>query len=190
MFAEPAQRYDGFMKVFQVAGCCLASTVLMLAATAPVNDQLRQIHTVYLLPMTSGFDQYLANRLTRSGLLEVVTDPQKADAVFTDRIGEALENRMNELYPTPEMLAKKKAKEEAKKKGQEDFYEDDKNSPVHLTSFGKGKGMFFLVDRRTRNVVWSTYARPKDFSADQLNRTAREVTARLQHDMKPPTEKQ
>lgn len=158
--------------------------MLMLAATGPVNEDLRQVHTVYLLPMTSGMDQYLANRLNESGLFEVVTDPQKADAVFTDRIGEALEIRMNELYPTPEILAKKKKEEEDKKKGNTDFYEDDKNSPVHLTSFGKGKGMFFLVDRHKRVVLWSTYARPKNFSADQLNRTAREVTARLQKDMK------
>ncbi|MGH9664591.1 MAG: hypothetical protein ACRD9L_09235, partial [Bryobacteraceae bacterium] len=179
----------GFMRVFRLAGCCLFSTCLMLAAE-PANEQLRQIHSVYLLPMTSGLDQYLANRLSASGVVEVVTDPQKADAVFTDKIGQALEDRMNELYPTPEMLAKKKEKEEEKKKGHSDFYDDDKNSPVHLTSFGKGKGMFFLVDRRTRNVIWSTYERPKDFSADQLNRTAREVTAKLQHDMKPPAEKQ
>jgi hypothetical protein len=140
--------------------------------------------------MSSGMDQYLANRLNTSGVFEVVTDPQKADAVFTDKIGQVLELRMNELYPTPEMLAAKKKKEEEKKKGHSDFYDDDKNSPVHLTSFGKGKGMFFLVDRRTRNVIWSTYALPKNFSSDQLNRTAREVTERLQHDMKPPTEKQ
>jgi len=184
------RRYHEFMKMFRLACLCLAPTVLMLAASNPVNDQLRQVHAVYLLPMTSGFDQYLANRLSASAVFEVVTDPQKADAVFSDRIGEALENRMNDLYPTPEMLAKKKAKAEAKKEGKsDDSYSDDKNSPVHLNSFGRGKGMLFLVDRKTRNVVWSTYARPKNFSADELNHTAREVTARLERDLKPPAEK-
>ncbi len=30
--------------------------------------------------------------------MQVVTDPQKADVVFTDRIGAAFEEHLNELY--------------------------------------------------------------------------------------------
>ena len=39
---------------------------------------------VYILAMGSGMDQYLANQLTTIGVFEVVTDPQKADAIVTD----------------------------------------------------------------------------------------------------------
>src|SRR5215831_4514427 len=61
----------------------------------------RQAKTVYLLPMGNGLDQYLADRLTREGLYTVVTDPTKADAIFTDRIGQSFEQAMKELYQPP-----------------------------------------------------------------------------------------
>ena len=46
-------------------------------------------------------DQFLANQLTTDGVLQVVTDPQRADTILTDRIGEPLESKFKELYPPP-----------------------------------------------------------------------------------------
>ena len=47
------------------------------AAFASENPQLKQVQAVYILPMGSGMDQYLANKITRLALFQVVTDPQK-----------------------------------------------------------------------------------------------------------------
>lgn len=77
----------------------LLSCFFALASSA--NAQLANVHSVYLFPMGGGLDQHLANRITGAGLFQVVTDPKKADAVFTDRLGEGLETRLSELYPEP-----------------------------------------------------------------------------------------
>ena len=57
------------------------------------------MHTVYLLKMSSGLDQYLANRLTADHVFQVVTDPKLADAVFTDQIGEGFQMKLDEIVP-------------------------------------------------------------------------------------------
>ena len=54
-----------------------------------------------------------------------------------------------------------------------------------LASFGRGKGTFFLVDRRTRSVIWSIYEKPKNTSATELNKTAERVVNQLKRDLKP-----
>jgi hypothetical protein len=72
---------------------------LAIALAAPPKANLAQVHKVYLLPMANGMDQFLANRLTGLGVFQVVTDPKKADAIFTDRIGEAYEARQAEWFP-------------------------------------------------------------------------------------------
>ena len=82
---------------------------------APLSAQLNSIKTVYLLPMGGGLDQYVANRLTAAGFFQVVTDPQIADAIFTDRLGEAFEARFHQLYIAPEEEKRAKAEADAKK---------------------------------------------------------------------------
>jgi hypothetical protein len=72
---------------------------LAVALAAPPKTELLQVHKVYLLPMTNAMEQYLANRLTGLGVFQVVTDPKKADAIFTDGIGAAFESRLAELFP-------------------------------------------------------------------------------------------
>ena len=71
------------------------------AALACAAD-LATVHTVYLLKMSKGLDQYLANRLTGEHVFQVVTDPKFADAVFTDQIGEGFQTKLEELFPSPE----------------------------------------------------------------------------------------
>lgn len=150
----------------------------------PANELL-QIKTVYLLPMGSAFDQYLANHLTRGGILQVVTDPARADAVFTDRLGKSFQLKMEELYPAP-----KPEPEPPKKKGRdEDEPEsqsmDMKSAPMDRTSsFGRGKSTYFLVHRGSRNVVWSIYEKPKSLQPDDLDDTAKFVARRLESAIK------
>lgn len=79
----------------------LLSGFLALAICGGATSELSQVRSVYLFPMANGLDQYLANRLTNMGIFQVVADPKKADAVFTDRLGAAFESRLDELYREP-----------------------------------------------------------------------------------------
>jgi hypothetical protein len=67
---------------------------LICSGLTLAGAELSSVHTVYLLPMGSALDQYLANRLTSEHVFQVVTDPKLADAVFTDRIGSAFEEKL------------------------------------------------------------------------------------------------
>ncbi len=77
----------------------LLFSALAVALAAPPKTELTQVRKVYLLPMRNGMEQYLANRLTGLGIFQVVTDPKRADAIFTDGIGEAFESRQAEWFP-------------------------------------------------------------------------------------------
>ena len=163
------------MKLF----CALA--LLAGSLTAAVNPQLKQVTKVYILSMTGGMDQYLANNLTRMGVFQVVTDPQSADAIITDRLGEPFENKLKDLYPPPAPPAPKKDEKSAKDK--DDKTDMTGGQQFRVSSFGKGKGTFFIVDRNTRNVLWSTYAPPKDTTTGELSKTAERVIRRLKDDL-------
>jgi len=151
--------------------------LLVLPLLAASNPELAKIKSVYLLPMVHGLDQYLAARLSSLGVLRVVTDPSQADAVFTDQLGEAFEKRLKDLYASPPARAAKPAGEEtaAAAKQQPD---------VRISSWTRGHGNVFLVDPRTRAVIWSAYQRPRDSSPDQLNRAAQRIAERLKRDLK------
>ena len=67
------------------------------AAMTATAASLSGVKTVYLLPMPGNLDQFLAMRLTIGAILQVVTDPANADAIFTPQTGAAFEQRMTEL---------------------------------------------------------------------------------------------
>ncbi len=140
------------------------------------DARLAGVRSVYLLPMANGLDQHLANRLTNLGVFQVVTDPQKAEAVFTDRLGEAFETRLNELYPPP--VEKKEEEEEAT-----DAKKELKQPPPPSSAFTRGKGTLFLVDVKSRNVLWSIYERPKNTTSGELDRSAERIAQRLKKDL-------
>jgi hypothetical protein len=166
------------MKLF----CALALFAISLPAA--VKPELKQVNTVYILSMTGGMDQYLANSMTTLGVLQVVTDPQKADAIITDRLGEPFETKLDELYPPPPVV-KPVAKDDKDKDKDKDKKGGDMSGGVttHVSSFGRGKGNFFIVDRKSRNVLWSTYAPPKDTTTGELSKIAERVTKRLKNDL-------
>lgn len=142
-------------------------------AFAAKNPQLDAVHAVYLLPMSGSLDQYLATRLSQGGVFQVVTDPQKADAVFTDRIGKGFEDKMNELYAP------------AVKKSEEDEDKDAWSKPAErVGSSSRGKGTVFLVDRHSRNVVWSIYLPSRSSRPDEVNARARQITDKLVKDLR------
>lgn len=154
---------------------------ILTAATLAAAPELSQVRSVYLFPMASGLDQYLANRLTSSGLFQVVADPKKADAVFTDRLGAAFEARLTELYPETPPKPVEQAKKTDKDKPEE---ATPAAEVVRSTSFARGKGTLFLVGAKSRAVLWSVYEQPKNTLPAELDRTAGRIVERLQRDLK------
>ncbi len=157
---------------------------LALAAVAQAADaRLSGVQSVYILPMSGGMDQYLANRLTSLGVVQVAADPQNADAILTDRLGETFERRMAALYPKP---APPKSKDKDEDADKSDAVSDMANSVASpISSFGRGRGNVFLVDRRTRNVLWSTYEKPQNTSPEQMTRTAEKIAKQLREARTP-----
>lgn len=150
------------MKQFLLAAAVL--TLRMSVSAAGLGD----VKTVYLLPMSSGLEQYLASQLTTEAVLQVVTDPQKADAVLTDHLGPTFEQSLTELYG-------------AKPKDKEAEAAEDKGATFARTGMqGKrGRGTIFLVNRRTMEVLWSVYELPKDNRPEGLKRSAGRITEKL-----------
>src|SRR5215469_1736282 len=154
---------------------CMKWFALLLSCAAGLvfGSDLGAVKNVYLLKMSKGMDQYLANRLTNEHVFQIVTDPKLADAVLTDQIGEGFEAKMGELFPPPEPVEKPEKPEKTEKtdkdkaKGEDsqnmmDMLGDTVNKlPTLSSSFGHAKGTLFLVDAKSKEVVWSTYDVPK-----------------------------
>lgn len=138
---------------------------VMLLPAGLFSADMSGVKTVYVLPMSSGLDQYLAVRLTTASVLQVVADPRNADAVLTDHIGQSFEDRLDEMYGT-----KPKS-------------EDDNNGSTtqfaRITSGARSRGAIFLVNRKTRDVLWSVYEPPKGTAPADLNRTADRIADKL-----------
>lgn len=145
-------------------------SLLLAGPLCAANPELLKVKSVYLLPMANGMDQYLANALQKTDLYVIVTDPANADAVFTDNIGPALERKWKELFPPPPV----------QEEGEEVQRESD---PPPLSTFRRGRGVVFLVERKTKQVVWSTFAPPKDARPTSVDKTAQTIAARLQKDL-------
>jgi hypothetical protein len=152
------------MKRFLLLLAVVLPAMVLLPACVYGAD-LNSIKTVYLLPMFSGLDQYLAVRLTTGAIFQVVVDPRNADAVLTDHIGQSFEDRLDEIYG-------------AKPKG-----DDDKNGSTpefaRPVSGAHSRGAIFLVNRKTRDVLWSTYEQPKGNAPSDLNRAADRIAEKL-----------
>ncbi|HVP00589.1 MAG TPA: hypothetical protein VMT15_21105 [Bryobacteraceae bacterium] len=158
----------------------LWAAMAMVQAGTVEHPELAGIKTVYLLPMTSSLDQFLAARLTKGGAVQVVTDPKLADAVLTDYIGAGLEEKLNSLYG---------------EKKQADVKDKDKDKESSQPSFsaspgaGHSKGTIFLIDRKTRSVIWSDYVPPKSTQPEDLNRAADRIASQLEKEKKGKRDK-
>ena len=170
----------GCMKRFAFLFSCSAA----LACAADLSS----VQSVYLLRMSKGLDQYLANRLTADHIFKVVTDPKLADAILTDQIGEGFQTKLEELYPSPEPVApapKPKPKEE--EESVSPILGDTVNKLANLaanSSFGRAKGTIFLVDTKSRQVVWSAFQPSKNATSQEMDRTAKDIVSRVKQDLK------
>jgi hypothetical protein len=183
-------------------GC---SGALLCAADLP------GVHNLYVMPMSRGLDQYLASRIASEHLFQVVTDPKLADAVLSDRVGETLQAQLETIFPTPkppepepvekadsgqpaaksdkssEHVKHPKEKEEPSS-GAPSMFQDTVNkldNPAQTSTFGRSKGNIFLVDTKSRQVIWSTYDPPKGSATRDLDRTAFDIVSRLKKDLYP-----
>ena len=164
----------------------LSCSALMCAA------ELSDVHTVYLLRMSKGLDQYLANRLSSDHVFQIVTDPKLADAVFTDQIGEGFEAKLEDLFPPPESEKPAPPPKPAK-----DAKDDEDAPPANklmtetvnklaapTSSWGRSNGTVFLVWAKSRQVVWSAYQPAKGGTSKELDRTANDIVSRIRKDLK------
>ena len=178
--------------------CCLNFCVAGAA-------ELTGVRTVYLMPMGHSLDQFIADRLTRMHVLQVVTDPAKADIVITDRVGAGLESRLKDLYPPPPAPGVKEAAKEAPKDAAKSNPEPPKagdappGSSGPLAAFGDtsnkvaqagsmatsghGRGTIFLVDVKSSQVLWSIFETPKNNTPRALDRTAERIVKQLKLDL-------
>jgi hypothetical protein len=159
----------GDMKWLPVAALAALFTISV------VHAEVLGVKTVYVLPMAGGLDQYLALLLTSEGVLQVVTDPQKADAILTDGIGARFEQNLTELYGAPV------------DKDKPDKDKDDKTGfgQPTMQPLSRSRGVVFLVNRTSRDVLWSTFERPKSTQPEDLKHTAEKIVDRLAKAPKP-----
>lgn len=136
-------------------------TLLVLLA-ASAFGQAAAPRSVYIFPMAGGLDQYLAQWLTRDHVMQVVTDAKLADTVLTDRLGDAFEQKLAEIHP-----------------------KDDKKTDTatpNVFRAGRARGTVFLVDPKSRRVIWSDYERvPGSNSNDSLNRQAERIAKKMEY---------
>ncbi len=133
-----------------------------------VFGQAAPVANVYVMPMSGGFDQYLAGHLTKEHIMPVVADPKSAGIVLTDRLGEAFEARLTQIMPLP------------KPEADTDKDSASDNAPHPAFQGSARRGTFFMVDAKTRQVLWSGYFRPvKNPTPDNLNRQAAQIAKDL-----------
>ena len=132
--------------------------------------QLKDVKSVYFYPMPAGFEQHLANRIATEHVFQVVTDPKLADAVFTDELSEAFLYKLDHIQKPPAPVTTS---------GNPSGMSTAEVVP-HGSSFTRGKGTLFLVDAKTKQVIWSIYRRPKDTSPGELNKAAKRIVLNLE----------
>jgi len=119
--------------------------------------------SVYVLPMSGGLDQFLAAQLTHGHIMQVVSDPKIADTILTDRLGDSLELALEKYHP------------------RDDDEDTSADAPRHAFQSSGAKGTVFLVDAKSRQVIWSDFEKPPSTkTAAHLNKQALRIVKRLQ----------
>jgi hypothetical protein len=159
------------MKPVQTGFVKIPATILIIAWLCSILSggefhlQLKA-RTVYIVPMANGLDRHLASRLTSSGAVWIVLDPEKAEAVLTDRVDDAFWTWSNARFK-PGGKASNAAPN------------DDDRSRYDRPRMGGYRGTVFLVDPRHGVVLWSIYEPTPDTSANALDQAAVRVAINL-----------
>jgi len=163
---------------------------LLLPTLICAAAELKDVKAVYLYPMLGGLDQHLADCLTQDRVFRVVTDPKLADAVFTDQLGKQFEYRLDHIKrdpaPIPAAPLASAAPPQSPSGQITASMAGSLETEPHGSSFARGKGTVFLVDAKSRQVVWSSYRQPKNASSRELQRTAKRLTTNIADALAPP----
>lgn len=126
------------------------------------------------MPMAGGLDQHVADWLTREHVMQVVTDVKTADLVLTDRLGEAFEQKLAQLKPEPEKTAADTGTTDKTDK-------KTAGAGAGRISFRStaARGTLFLVDVKTRVVLWSDHEKMRGSSDKDLDRQAERAVKSL-----------
>lgn len=151
----------------------------LLACASAFAADLGSAQPIYFWPMQSALDQYLAEQATTVSALGVTVDPKMAKAIMTDRIDASFLEAMDELFPVEGR--EEKTTEEKTEAADIDFQmARPKNRPK-----GSPKGTVFLVDVKTRQVLWSTFLGDFYPNPKNLHREASKVIERLERELAP-----
>ena len=97
---------------------------------------------------------------------------------MTDRLGQSFELQMKQIHP--DTVNKEKDKTD------KSTTEDDKgglksnDTTPHIFRSSRALGTIFLVDAKSRRVLWSDYQKPPRTDSDRdLNRTAEEIARKI-----------
>jgi hypothetical protein len=142
---------------------------LLMAAIVPAA-QLKDVKSVYFYPMPGGFDQHLARWIVQDHLYQVVTDPKLADAVFTNQISTGFLYKLDHINTPPPP---------ANNSGSTSTLPTNVEAP-HESTFLSAKGTLFLVDAKSKQVVWSYFEQPKSSTAVTLDKRAKKVVQQLE----------
>ena len=161
-----------------------AMTPCFLLVAADLSE-LSRIRSVYIWPMHNSFDQYLAEQIAEEDVFEVVVDPKFATAVLTDRIDAPFLGALEEFFPLPDSgEAEKDEAEEESASGDSIEAGVELRRPTNR-AFSRPKGTLFLVDVRSRRVLWSTFLKEYQPSPNKLHGQARDVVMRLKKQLNP-----
>jgi hypothetical protein len=145
----------------------LITTSLLSAALFGAEGRLSpRFRTVYILGMASGRDQYLANRLTSARVMWVVLEPTSADAVLTETLDDTFWTWLTHTYPPPASASRPPGNEGVGAL---------RGSQLNQTQ----GGTVFLVDPRSKVILWSTYEPAKNSSPGELDHAAERIGNQL-----------
>lgn len=138
--------------------------------------QLKDVKTVYFYPMPGGLDQLLAGQIVAEHVYQVVPDPKLADAVFTDQLSDGF------LYKLAHI---DKPKQVAKMSGSMSSMAASEDDAPHGSTFSRAKGTIFLVDVKSRQVLWTAFEKPGSTSSPELYKVAQKLVKRLELAINP-----
>ncbi len=142
---------------------------LCVASLPAAAADLGSAQPIFFWAMQSSLDQYLAEQA--AGSLNVTMDPQMAKAIMTDRIDQPFLEAMDELFPVEGRAEPEKSDDSIEGNFQ---MARPSNRPR-----GTPRGTIFLVDVKTRRVLWSTFLGDFDSTPKSLHREAQKVIDRL-----------
>ncbi len=126
--------------------------------------------------MPGGFEQHLANRIVMDHVYQVVSDPKLADAVFTDQISDAFLYKLDHINTPPKPVGASGSISPSL----------EADAPHGSTFSRAARGHCSWWMRKSKQIVWSIYEKPKDTLLQDARQdgeeSCREAGSRQRHE--------